>query len=135
MALTIFMFLFREFGVPIMFRRGLTAWPALRETIAVATRNPGSVCLFLLLRFAIFIGVIIISVVICCVTCCIGLLPYIGTLFLLPVLIFVKCFTLDCLAQFGPEYDVFNVDVTTDPLLGAWPLGQGQPPSPPPPLV
>jgi hypothetical protein len=38
-------------------------------------------------------------------------LPYIGTVLLLPVLVYVKCFTLDCLSQFGPEYDVWTVDV------------------------
>jgi len=34
------------------------------------------------------------------------------TVILLPVLIYVKCFTLDCLAQFGPQYDVWTVDVS-----------------------
>jgi len=105
------LFVFREFGVPFMFRQGLLARPAFWESIKLVRQHTGSVVVFALLRIAIFIGVAILSVIICCVTCCIGMLPYIGTLFLLPVLVYVKCFTLDCLAQFGPEYDVWIVDV------------------------
>jgi hypothetical protein len=112
-----------------MFRQGLLARPAFWEAIKLIREHTGSVVVFVLLRMAVFIGVAIISVIICCVTCCIGMLPYIGTVILLPVLIYVKCFTLDCLAQFGPEYDVWTVDVPP-----ATP-GEMMPPlSPPPPL-
>lgn len=132
-VLAVFMFLFREFGAAIMFRQGITARPALGEMMKILSRHPGSVAVFVLLRIAIFIGVIVLSIVLYCVTCCIGALPYIGTVILLPVLIFVKCFTLDCLAQFGPEYDVFTIDVAASPPPDAWP-GNYPPPSPPPPL-
>ena len=110
-VLNIVIFIFREFGIPLMFRNGLLARPAFRASMGLIRQHPGSVAVFVLLRIAIFIGVAILSVVICCATCCIGMLPYVGTLFLLPALIYVKCFTLDCLAQFGPEYDVWTVDV------------------------
>ena len=114
------LFVFREFGIPLMFRQGLLARPAFWASMNLIKQHTGSVVVFVLLRFAIFIGVVILSVVICCVTCCIGSLPYIGTVMLLPVLIYVKCFTLDCLAQFGPEYDVWTVDVP--------PVSRPQPP-------
>jgi hypothetical protein len=39
----------------------------------------------------------------------------------LPVLIFTRCFQLDCLAQFGPEYDVFTVDVPPGAAPGIYP--------------
>ena len=116
-ALTTFLFLFREFGAAIMFRRGITVRPALAEVFKIIARHPGSIIVFILLRIAIYIGVVILAIVICCFTLCIGQLPYIGTVILLPVLIFVKCFSLDCLAQFGPEYDVFTVDVPPTPPL------------------
>jgi hypothetical protein len=35
------------------------------------------------------------------------LLPYVGTVLLLPVLMFKRCYSLCFLARFGPEYDVF----------------------------
>jgi hypothetical protein len=68
---------------------------------------------------------VILSLVICCVTipcCCLGQWPYIGTVILLPVLVYVKCFTLDCLAQLGPEYNVWTVDVPA-PSTPLPPLG------------
>jgi len=105
------LFVFREFGIPLMFRKGLLARPAFWESMNLIRQHAGSVVVFVLLRIAIFIGVAILSLIICCATCCIGALPYIGTVILLPVLVYVRCFTLDCLAQFGPEYDVWTVDV------------------------
>ena len=122
-------FVFRELGVPLMFRNGLMARAAFVESMKLAMRYPGSIALFVLLRIAIFIAVAVLSIIICCATCCIGALPYIGTVFLLPVLVYVKCFTLDFLAQCGPEYDVWTVDV---PRVAP---GGFPPPSPPlPPL-
>jgi hypothetical protein len=125
-------FVFREFGIPLMFRQGLLARPAFWESMNLVRQHTGSVVVFVLLRIAIFIGVAILSIIICCATlpcCCLGQWPYVGTVILLPVLVYVRCFTLDCLAQFGPEYDVWTVDVpptgpggippfTPQPLLG-----------------
>jgi hypothetical protein len=104
-------FLFREWGIALMFRNGLTARAALLETWKLVCLRPGSTALFLLLRLALFIGIVVLSVLACCFTCCVAALPYIGTVVLLPALIYIRCFSLDCLAQFGPEYDVFTVDV------------------------
>ena len=103
-------FIFREFGIPLMFRNGLMAFPAFKESIRLVGQHPGSVFVFVLLRMALALAVIILSIVACCF-CCIGAIPYIGTVAILPALIYVRCFTLDCLAQFGPQYDVWTVDV------------------------
>jgi hypothetical protein len=121
-------FLFREFGVPLMFRNGLKAREAFVATLGLLQQHPGSMAIFILLRIAIFIGVAILSVIICCFTFCIGMLPYIGTVILLPVLIYVKCFTLDCLAQVGPEYDVWTVDVPPAGPAGIPPFNPQPPP-------
>jgi hypothetical protein len=124
-VLGVVLFVFREFGVPLMFRQGLLARPAFWEVLGLVRQHPGSVAVFVLLRIAIFIGVAVISVILCCFTCCLYIIPYVGTVMLLPVLIFVRCFTLDCLAQFGPRYEVWTVDV---PPPGALPF---TPPLPP----
>lgn len=105
------LFIFRELGVPLMFRHGWMAKAAFLESMNLFKQHFWSVVLFILLRFALAIAMAIISVILCCFTCCIGALPYIGTVLLLPAIIFLRCFTLDCLAQFGPEYDVWTVDV------------------------
>jgi hypothetical protein len=104
-------FVFREFGVPLMFRQGLLAQPAFWATLQLIQRHPGSIVVFVLLRIAIFIAVAVVSIILCCATCCIEIIPYVGTVILLPALVYVRCFTLDCLAQFGPEYDIWTVDV------------------------
>jgi hypothetical protein len=109
--MSILFFLFRELGVPLMFRNGITARAALGETWQLFQRHPGSLLLLVLLRLVLLLGLLVVSVLTCCLSCCVGLLPYIGTVLLLPALIYIKCFTLDCLAQLGPEYDVWTVDL------------------------
>jgi hypothetical protein len=104
-------FLFVELGIPLMFRNGLAARAAFAETWRLMVRHPGAILLFVLLRIALFLGLLVVSVIACCVTCCIGLVPYLGTVVLLPALVYIKCFTLDFLAQMGPSYDVWTVDV------------------------
>ena len=126
------LFLFRELGPPLMFRQGLAAWPASQKVWALVRAHPGPLVLFVLLRFALFVALAVISLVLCCVTCCVEMLPYVGTLILLPAIIFIKCFTLDFLAQFGPEYNVWIVDVPpVTPVSMAAPAPVD--PSPPPP--
>jgi hypothetical protein len=122
------LFIFREFGVPLMFRHGWMAWEAFRESMNLFKRHFGSVAIFILLRIALAIALAIAGIIVCCFTCCIGALPYIGTVLLLPALVYVRCFTLDCLAQFGPEYDVWIVDV---PPSGSEALPAATPPLPP----
>jgi len=117
---TFVLFIFRSFGIPLMFRNGLMARPAFIQAMGLVARHPGSIVLFTLLRFALSIAVWVVSVVACC-ACCIGVIPYIGTVAILPALIYVRCFTLDCLAQFGPEYDVWTVDVAPFSPSGAPP--------------
>jgi len=110
LVLGIIFFIFREFGIPLMFRRGILARPAFVEAVKIIRDHPASVAVFILLRIALAIAVAVLSVMTCCL-CCIGVIPYVGTVVLLPALIYVRCFTFDCLAQFGPDYDVWTVDV------------------------
>ena len=110
LAFALVLFLFRDWGIPLMFRHDITALAALREIWSLVKRHPGSIALYLLLRLALAIGLIVMSVAVCCLTCCVGALPYLGTVILLPVLIFIRCFSLECLAQLGPNYSVWVVD-------------------------
>jgi hypothetical protein len=108
-------FLFREWGVPLIFRRDLTLGQAVGQTWGIIRRWPGPTFLFLLVRVALALGLIAISLLVCCLTCCLAALPYLGTVVLLPVLVYIKCFSLDCLAQLGPSYDIWTVDVPPAP--------------------
>jgi hypothetical protein len=42
-----------------------------------------------------------------CATCCLAVLPYIGTVILLPIFVCLRAFGLFFIRQFGPDYDVF----------------------------
>jgi len=131
LGLSVVLFIFREFGVPLMFRNGLLAGEAFSESMRLIGRHPGSVIVFVLLRFVIAIAAIILSILACCLTCCcVERIPYLGTVILLPMLIYIRCFSLDCLAQFGPQYDVWTVDV---PPTEPGPAGSAEPLSPQPP--
>jgi len=100
-----------DFVVPIMFRRGgkcLAAWGELRGLLRARL---GSFALYLLMQIVLgmAIGMLVLMVVLvtCCIAGCFLAIPYIGTVLLLPALVFQRAYSLHFFAQFGPEYDVF----------------------------
>jgi hypothetical protein len=44
----------------------------------------------------------------CCILGCFLIIPYLGTVLLLPVLILKRAYSLYYLAQYGPEFDCFT---------------------------
>jgi len=58
-----------------------------------------------------------LPLVTCCIAGCLFALPYLGTVFLLPILVFERAYSLHYLAQFGPDYDVFAPPATGVPGL------------------
>ncbi len=101
----------KDFVVPIMYLHGMgcrQAWAMLLDLIAVNKMR-----LFLYLLFHILIGLAIATIVFglacftCGCACCCFALPYIGTVALLPLLVFLRTYSLYYLAQYGPELNVF----------------------------
>jgi len=43
----------------------------------------------------------------CVLTCCIVVLPYVGTVILLPIWVTYRLFSVEFLAQFDPGFDLF----------------------------
>jgi hypothetical protein len=99
-----------DFVVPIMFLRRNRCLKAWRELWTLLSANAGQFVLYFLfsivLAMAIGLMVMVVMFATCC-CCCLMLLPYVGTVLLLPVLMFKRCYSLCFLAQFSPEYDVF----------------------------
>jgi hypothetical protein len=99
-----------DFVVPIMFLRRsrcLTAWKELRTLLSSHAVQFILYLLFsIVLAMAIGMMVVMAMIVTCCF-CCLMLLPYVGTVVVLPVLVFKRSYSLYFLAQFGREYDVF----------------------------
>jgi hypothetical protein len=116
-----------DFVVPIMFLRNGTCAAAWREFWGLLAANPGQFALYILFQIVLglAIGVIVLLaiVVTCCIACCLMMLPFVGTVLLLPVLIFKRAYPLYYLAQYGPQYDVF-------PQPAASPMGSAQAPPP-----
>lgn len=116
LALSIVLFLVskltRDFVVPIMFLRGGTwraGWAELRGLFA---GRAGLLVVYLLFQIvlALAIGALVLVVVIgtCCLAGCLMLIPYLGTVALLPVLAFKRSYSLCYLAQLGAQYDLFR---------------------------
>lgn len=100
-----------DFVVPIMYLRGSSCLTAWREFLRLLTGRPGHFVLYILFQIVIGIAIAAIvfgaMVVTCCIAACFLAIPFIGTVLLLPILVFKRSYSLYYLAQFGPQYDVF----------------------------
>ncbi len=122
-ALSIVLFLVRkltfDFVVPVMFLRTVSCVAGWREFLTILSANKLRFALYLLFQIviAIAIGAIIgigfcIGCCLCCASCLL-LIPYIGTVILLPLLVFKRAYSLYYLQQFGPDFDVFRPETDT----------------------
>jgi len=100
-----------DFVVPIMFLRRSGCLAAWREFYRLLCTHFWQFVLYILFQIVLSmaIGVLILMAVLitCCCAGCLMALPYLGTVLLLPVLVFQRAYSLFFFAQFGPEYNVF----------------------------
>lgn len=106
-----------DFVVPIMFLRTGKCLSAWRELLGLISVNLPGFVLYLLFQVVLGIAigalVVIAILVTCCCAGCLLIIPYLGTVLLLPVLAFKRAYSLHYLAQYGPHYDVFPPPTTT----------------------
>jgi hypothetical protein len=93
--------------IAIMYRRRCLAVEAFRTAVSLIAKYPGEVTLYCLFWILLAIGSAMISCVAILATCCIALIPYIGTVILLPLFVCLRAFGLRFIRQFGPDYDVW----------------------------
>ena len=113
-----------DFVVPIMFLRGGKCRAAWKEFYGLLSAHPGQFALYILFSIVLGMGIgvlVLMFMLVTCCFCCLMLLPYIGTVVLLPVLIFRRAYPLYYFAQYGPPYDVFPPP-TLPPPAGTSPL-------------
>jgi hypothetical protein len=114
-----------DFVVPILFLRGGKCLAAWREFWSLLADNPGMFALYILFQIVLgmAIGIIVLGAVLitCCIAGCLMIIPYIGTVLLLPVLVFKRSYPLYFLRQFGPGYDVFPPASPAPPVTGLQP--------------
>lgn len=91
-----------DFVVPLMVIRNVRvseAWSICRREVLPG--NVAGLFVFYLLRVLLAFGIAIAVLVIRCVTCCVAAIPYLSTVFLLPVFVFWRAFPLYYLEQIG----------------------------------
>jgi len=103
-----------DFVVPIMFLRTAGCLAGWREFLAVIACNKARFAFYILFQLVISLAIIFIIATIClvgCCCCCASVLlfvPYVGTVILLPIIIFKRAYSLFYLRQFGLQFDVFQ---------------------------
>jgi hypothetical protein len=82
----------------------------------------GTVVLYLLMKLAIAVVTGVLVVAFGCGTLCIGwclmVIPYVGTVVLLPILVFKRCYPLFFLRQLGGRWDLFGETADAEPAQG-----------------
>ena len=119
-----------DFIVPVMYVRNLkviAAWQVLKEEIA-----PGNFWAFVrYFGMVLLIGIASATIagLAMCLTCCLVVLPYIGTVILLPLLVFRRSYSLFVLQQVGPQWHMIppNPPAVEPPTAGHAPDGQPPP--------
>jgi hypothetical protein len=104
-----------KFMIPVMYRQRCNAMHALRAVWQLIAAHPVPFLLFALFYVVLWIAGVAIACIAGCVTCCIAALPYIGTVLLLPVVMFLFVYPLCFIRQFGDPYDVWAVVRPTEP--------------------
>ncbi len=122
----------RSFVIPIMYKERLKTNAAWRRFGPVLKARLGSFLLYGLWLVALMIGVVFAVLILVLVTCCIAgillIIPYIGTVLLLPLYVALRALSLEFLAQFGDEFRIFP---EPPPALATAPTGPAAPPAPP----
>jgi len=101
----------KDFVVPIMYLRNCGCMAGWKEFLPLLRANIGRFILYIL--FQIVIGMAISTIVLaaacltCCIAACLMAIPYIGTVALLPILVFHREYSICYLRQYGSAFDVF----------------------------
>lgn len=100
-----------DFVVPAMYLRNqrvMDAWRTVRQELLAG--HFGKIVVFYLMKIVLGIAVSVIALMATCVTCCIAALPYLGAVILLPLLVFMRCYSLCFIEQYGPAWKIFRHD-------------------------
>ena len=102
-------FMVDVFVIPTMYLRrvrALDAWMiAWRELVR---EQIGSAALLFLIMLLFGIGATAAVIFATCLTCCITLIPYVGTVLLLPIPVFFAAYALEYIQQFGDDWQFFS---------------------------
>ena len=105
-------FFLKDFVAALMYRDRISCGQAWRIFLVVFGKAPlhfiGYGILIFLLTIAFAIAVTVAGLATCCIGFIVLAIPYVSTVVTLPVWYTYRGFSLEFLAQFGPEYDAFK---------------------------
>jgi len=100
-----------DFVVPIMAKDRISTVDGWRRFLRLLGHHPFPFIFFGLIIFLLYLLFVVLVIFAGLITCCIGwlvlVIPYIGTVVTLPFWYTLRAFSLEFLAQFGPEYRIF----------------------------
>ena len=121
--------LISTFMVPIMYRQRCRALEAFTVVTRLIAAHTGEMLLYCLFWIVLALASAMVGCVAACATCCIVVIPYIGTVILLPVFVLLRSFSLLFLRQFGPEYDVWTTSMPPEFAPVLLPIPAAPPPA------
>jgi hypothetical protein len=100
-----------SFVVPLMYKDGISAVEAWHRLVPWIERHLGAFILYGLFLLGLAVGVGLGVLIAGLLTCCVGLLlvmlPYVGTVLMLPFLVTYRAFSLEFLAQLDAGFGIF----------------------------
>jgi hypothetical protein len=101
----------KDFVAALMYKHRISAVAAWKLFLDLFRKYPFYFLAYGIILFLLMLAFVFVVIVAGLITCCIGwlvlVIPYIGTVATLPFWYTLRAFSLEFLAQFGPEYDVF----------------------------
>jgi hypothetical protein len=120
-----------EFVSAVMYKRNLAALPAIGRFWDAFKAHPAPFLAYGIIVFILQILVACLVILAGVFTCCIGFIllaiPYVSSVVLLPVSYTLRAFSLEFLAQFGPDYNVFTSRTRTSRTEGKRPAKTRKP--------
>jgi len=108
----------KDFVVPIMYLGTSRCVDGWRKFLSILSVNKARFLLYILFQFVIglVIGGIVFALGLftCGCACCLMAIPYLGTVLLLPILIFERSYSVYYLGQYGKDLEVFAPLTVTD---------------------
>lgn len=102
-------FVISDLIVPTMYANDAKfwlAWDLVKE--GMLPGNVGTIFVYAMLKMVLGIGVALVGLLALVLTCCLAALPYVGSVILLPLSVFMWSYNLYFVRQFGERFDVFR---------------------------
>ena len=108
-----------DFIVPIMYKNQISTLKAWSVFLPFMFQNLCSFFIYgvfiMIVKIAVVVAVIIIAVFTCCIGLLLIMIPFVGTIILLPVSYTFRAFSIEYLATFGDDFNIFYPETKTFP--------------------